>query len=292
MQNSAPIRRIDHDSDSGCWTLWRRPASPRIAPYVTELQGYVESGAHPVVRDELPSGLVHLIIVLGPGFTLVHDSAVGGRARLDRSFVAGLHRTPAQVGSCGEALCLQVDFTPLGARRFFRSEMRDLTDRVVDFQDIAPRLAPLMDSQMSDCRSWEQRLRILEAAITERVLTAPDDDRRVAAAWHALHASGGTLRVESLAKRLNVSRKHLNCLFAREVGMAPKSLARILRFATALRELETTGPRNCGTLADLAARCGYADQAHFTRDFKAFAGDSPTALSRRILQDGTGILAS
>jgi AraC-like DNA-binding protein len=46
------------------------------------------------------------------------------------------------------------------------------------------------------------------------------------------------------------------------------------------------------TLAALATDCGYADQAHFNRDFSAFAGETPANLKADILLDGTGVMAS
>ncbi|MDO3704866.1 helix-turn-helix transcriptional regulator [Micromonospora sp. C28SCA-DRY-2] len=59
-------------------------------------------------------------------------------------------------------------------------------------------------------------------------------------------------------------------------GYGPKTLARILRMRRALELARTGAP-----LAEVAARCGYADQAHFTRDVRDLAGVPPTALLAR-----------
>ena len=53
--------------------------------------------------------------------------------------------------------------------------------------------------------------------------------------------------------------------------MPPKPLARILRFERAAARL-----RQGAALADAALDSGYYDQAHFNRDFRAFAGVTPT----------------
>jgi transcriptional regulator GlxA family with amidase domain len=72
-----------------------------------------------------------------------------------------------------------------------------------------------------------------------------------------------------------VTRRHLERLFDAAVGLPPKHLARLTRFQRAIRILESEahGPR--GVRA--AHACGYADQAHFIRDFHALAGCAPGA---------------
>jgi AraC-like DNA-binding protein len=70
-----------------------------------------------------------------------------------------------------------------------------------------------------------------------------------------------------------------------EIGMSPKQLARAFRFDNVIARLAD----GAGTLADVAAATGYADQAHLTREFHQMAGCTPTqwlAEERRNIQDG------
>ena len=84
------FRRVDHASDLGRRTLIRRRPAPAGAAYLREMQGYVEEGGPALLRKEVPSGIVPLIIVLDHGFTL-HDPATPAASRaLPRSFIAGL----------------------------------------------------------------------------------------------------------------------------------------------------------------------------------------------------------
>jgi len=61
------------------------------------------------------------------------------------------------------------------------------------------------------------------------------------------------------------------------VGLTPKLYCRVQRFQQVLRLLDTGRPFDW---ANVALACGYYDQAHFIRDFRAFSGLSPTTYLR------------
>jgi AraC-like DNA-binding protein len=286
MTDTQPLVRTDHVSDFGRWTLFRRRPSAALAPYVHEIQGYFEEGGDAIVRREVPSGAVPLILVFGPGFTL-WDRGQRAWRPLERSFIAGLHQHAALVGSQGRALCMQVDFTPWGASRFLRSDMNDLVDKVVDLDELTGAFADRLEERLSETIDWAARFDLLEQAILRRIGDGTGNPL-VTEAWHRLERARGAIAIGTLARDLDCSRKHLAMLFRRHVGLPPKTMARIFRFERALQGL-TEG--HAATLADLASECGYADQAHFNRDFSAFAGETPRELRARILPDGTGIMA-
>jgi AraC-like DNA-binding protein len=84
-------------------------------------------------------------------------------------------------------------------------------------------------------------------------------------------------RVDTLADRLGTTVRRLQRLFAEYVGVGPKWVIRRYRLH------EVTERMAAGVAVDwarLSAELGYADQAHFTRDFTAMVGESPTRYSR------------
>lgn len=98
--------------------------------------------------------------------------------------------------------------------------------------------------------------------------------------------TGGCLGIGRLAAEIGCSRKHLVAGFGSEIGLPPKTLARILRFARVLRRLDGA---DRPAWAEIALDCGYYDQAHLIRDFRQFAGTTPAAWLRRRLPDGGGV---
>jgi AraC-like DNA-binding protein len=287
MTDALDLARIDHSSGYGAWTLLRRAPPPALRPYVIEMQGYAERDGMPVVRKELPSGIVPMIVNFGPGFT-IHDYDAPGIRALDRSFVAGLTDRHAVVGSQGEALCMQVDFTPLGARRFLGIELGALAGGVHDLNTLIGAAADRLEERLAEAADWPARFAILERVLIERLSRHGAGHRLVAAAWAEIERRRGDVRIGDLAASLDCSRKHLATLFRTEIGLPPKLLARVLRFERAIDAMKAG---RFGSLADLALDCGYGDQAHFNHDFAKFAGEPPSQLMARILPDQTGVMA-
>jgi AraC-like DNA-binding protein len=91
----------------------------------------------------------------------------------------------------------------------------------------------------------------------------------VAAALASLHAGGA---VQQAVHASGLSHRHLIARFREATGLAPKQHARVLRLQTALAGLETPGIQ----AAAVAAEAGFADQAHFAREFRALTGVTPT----------------
>ena len=86
--------------------------------------------------------------------------------------------------------------------------------------------------------------------------------------------------VESVAERLGVTSRHLRRTFVENVGVGPKEFARASRLKRALRLSETTED-----WGDVANHAGYFDQSHFTTDFKALMGVTPSRFERRAVVD-------
>jgi len=266
---------IQRHAEDGTWTLFQRPPPAALLPYVRSLQGYVEQSGPAYVRKELPSGIVPFIVVFGGGFAL-HDLATLRFERaLDRSFVAGMHQVPALIGYTGRALCMQVDLTPLGAWRLLGLDMHEIAGRVIDVDAILGSDSRELEEKLACAPDWSARFDLLERVLCRRILRARSEDRRVSAAWSAILRSDGAIRIGDIAAELGCSRKHLIALFKREIGLPPKAAARVVRFERAMVQLQAKAFRS---LTELASACGYADHAHFSRDFRAFAGESPSAL--------------
>ncbi|MCW2774219.1 MAG: AraC family transcriptional regulator [Nocardioides sp.] len=254
------------------------PVAPALAPYIASLVAYdVDLGA-PGVHRGLPSPTLTFVLPLGEPLDVGWRGSAGSRAAR-WSTVSGLHAHPAEIHHDGHQRGVQLALTTSGARALLGLPAADLSGEMLELEDVAPRLRHLPE-RLAACPPGEQ------VALVERVLTtelarhgAPEPRATVGRALARLTRGASVQRV---ADEVGYSRRHLTTLVRAECGLTPKDVQRIGRFQASRGLLGRT------RLAAVAHACGYADQAHLTREWVALAGCTPTTWLREefpFLQD-------
>lgn len=254
----------------------RRPASPRLAHLISSISFYRERGCGLTEFRHAAPLAVPLLLSLGTPFQI----ALGrqpGHGDSQPSFTAGLFPGPVMIESDGGAECVQVDFTLLGAYRFYGGAVPDLTARMVGVADVLGHEGQRLRERVAESPAWQRRFEIVEDFILRRAVHEPSPE--IAAALNMLGKNAGVARVQDIASDIGWSRKHLTRRFTNEIGLAPKTLARMLRFHRACALARTCA---AGGWASVAAEAGYADQAHLARDFRIFTGETPTEWAARM----------
>jgi AraC-like DNA-binding protein len=249
--------------------------APALEGVAVRLAGYRDRAPAPVRFTELPCTFVPLILDLGEGWS------VGDARRPDLPlerfgpFVAGLTGSPVAVEHPGTAHCLQVDLHPRAARRLLGVPMHELADRTVALDDVLGAGARELVERIAGAEGWPARFALVQEALAARLADAPPLRSEVGWALGRIAAAPRPARVGDVARELGWSHRRLIARFRDEVGLPPKLVARIARFER-VREALASHP-DAG-LAGIAARCGYADQAHLTREVGELAGTTPTRL--------------
>ena len=112
----------------------------------------------------------------------------------------------------------------------------------------------------------EGRLAAFEAVLRARLPTVRGMHPAVAAALAQLRQDEG---IAAAVRTSGYSHRRFIALFREAVGLTPKVYCRVQRFQRVL-----SGSPDM-PLAALAFDAGYADQPHFTREFRELAGVSP-----------------
>jgi AraC-like DNA-binding protein len=190
--------------------------------------------------------------------------------------VVGAMLRPAAVWMTGAVDLLGVRFRPGGGAAFLPVPLAEITDTVVPLADLWGGLAGELESRLFESAGPE-RVRVVVDALRGRRASGRAPHPAVSRASALIARSHGGMPVEALAAATGTGRRHLERLFAEQVGLTPKAAARVARFR-----------RLCGLLrarpeagwSRLALECGYHDQAHMIREFRGFAGLTPGAFRR------------
>jgi AraC-like DNA-binding protein len=288
MENRTPrITVVEHASEQGSWRMdFLAPVAP-IVPFVRRFNAYAEHETGFFRRRELPSGLATLVFNLGEELRVEHPAGTRTAYPTGTSFFAGVTSTYAVTETDRSQEGAQVMLTPLGARLLLGFPLDEVGDRLINPVDLLGAAAQETIERLQEATSHAGRLAILEEEIARLGLSVSGLPRGLVWALRRLQTSAGRVGVASLAKELGWSRKHFSVCFRREFGVPPKLFARILRFDHAVRQLRRD---QVTSWAELADACGYADQSHLTRDFRAFAGSPPASFMRRKLPDEGGFV--
>ena len=261
--------------------------APVLRPFISHYAGFRSSGLAPGTHAGLPSRHMHLIIGLAEGAAGLIDviGMPNGTQQPGKfqALVSGLQDAPAVIRHNGSLHGMHVFLRPLGIRALFPASGPDLACGVFDLSELWGRRAGRLIERLKEAGSWQQRFAILDDEFV-RALMPVQAPRRLAWVWGRLAQTDGRLPVESLARELGWSRRHFSERFRCELGITPKTAARIFRFEHACRVIKDERPG----LAEAAYACGYHDQAHMTREWNALAGCTPAAWIARelpIVQD-------
>ncbi|WP_449352802.1 helix-turn-helix domain-containing protein [Streptomyces shaanxiensis] len=254
--------------------LWRvtRPWHPGLRPYLRSYVGYWEATPTPYEARLVPTGHATLLISLAEPFSQVRRLGMpdGGTGTIG-SLVVGLEDRPAICTHPGGQEAIRVEFTPLGGYRLFGMPMSELTNLAVEIRDVLGPGAGVLVERMAATRDWAARFDLLDAALLDRLGLGPDPTPEVDQAWQLLSGSAGAITIARIADEVGWSQGYLIRRFTQQIGLTPKASARVLRFRHAVALLS----RGTASLTEISTACGFYDQAHLNREFRAIAGTTP-----------------
>lgn len=177
----------------------------------------------------------------------------------------------------GRGRVLGVKFLPGGFRPFYDRPVSALADRRATLMEVFGAEAAELESRALAAPTLDGAF-----AVIQQFLRARDPARGAASELAgrivARAASDrGITRVAELGERFGLGPRQLQRLFDEQVGVRPKWVIQRYRLHEAAERIACTPDQDW---ADLAHELGYADQAHFVRDFRRIVGSSPAAYAR------------
>lgn len=197
-------------------------------------------------------------------------SITGTYARL-----VGPQTVAARVPLSGSGWAFGVMLLPGTGHLLLGRDVSALTNRHLDLGSL-PLLAPLvpavrkvMGADPADAENHRAARKLVEACLPA-LGPLPEDAELVNALVERVEQDPEIATVASLCQAFGLQERTLQRLCSRYLGLSPRWLIRQRRLQEAGTQLRTGG-----SLGELALRLGYADQAHFSRDFRSATGWTP-----------------
>jgi AraC-like DNA-binding protein len=197
---------------------------------------------------------------------------------MPRAILVGLQSKPLVFRCDGTVKLVATRFYAWGALPFLSDQARGLNNLSAtlgrEWDDLATRIEPSVRED-----DYDAAVAMVEGHLIERLLTVRVDRKKIQSAAKMLYLQKGRFRVAELAEHCNLSTRQLQRQTQDVVGVSAKTLARSIRFEEVRKQLMLDPDQS---LTALAYEHGYADQAHFIRDFKDFADRTPSEFAREM----------
>jgi len=244
---------------------------PKLRRYVRAYAQRITSIHGPPISENVPArleptlefelgDLFEVTFLDGTRLTTPLCSIVGPQSRLRASVLLN-----------GNVESFAIFFQPAGFTQLFGVPLRDLIDNAYCADSVIGVEVRVLWHRLKVCPSFLERVAIVD----EVLIRAASRIRRTAAMGEQVNyilACNGAVSISALAAEMNVSRRQFERRFMREIGLPPKSFARIARFQMAL-DAKLANPRR--SWLSIAHEFRYHDQMHMIHDFSALANGSP-----------------
>jgi len=223
-----------------------------------------------------PERLVRLVFYQGDSYVGLPG---GPLEMLPQTYLMGFQSGPLRAVSRGFARVLGVELYPWAAMRLLGLEKVHST-HFLEVGVLLERLGRQI-SALLRLESGREALELLEDWLSSRSQVVNLEPNPATLAATRLYVSKGQGKISEIAEELGISTRQLERGFVSTVGISAKQLARTIRFEEAHNRI-LLEPRL--SLTELAFELGFADQAHFNREFKAFSSLNPTTFIGHVLR--------
>jgi AraC-like DNA-binding protein len=236
----------------------------------------------------LPSGTFEMVFNLREDELRIYGASTSAKCRrFSGAVISGPYAGSFMSDTAEEAAILGVHFKPGGAFAVLGLLAGELTNTHVDLRTIWGPTATTLRERLCEMSQTNDRFRLLEQALLERLFDGPDRHGAVRVGLDVLMRTHGRAKVRDIARAVDLSQRRFIAVFASEVGLTPKLFGRVQRFQHAVASARSATKVDW---AQFAVECGYFDQSHLIHEFVEFTGLSAADYWRRQYQlDHAGV---
>jgi AraC-like DNA-binding protein len=260
---------------------YERKPSAALQPYVdcywmVSFDGAAGETSAP--QSCLPVGMVEVIIQLDNNACEVW--ADGQWQALPSIFLAGMYQERVLWRASGNTRKFGIRLKPETLSCLFCVLPAALFNNYTGLHNVAGSAYGCLAEQLSEAKSMAAMVAHAEVFLLAQIGRQQQEQHYVVAAARLIRSTKGNMSIDEVCKAVYVSPRQLQRSFRSTLGTGPKNYMRIIRFRNAFVQMQHL--QQHGGWSGLSYELGYADQAHFIKDFKAFAGIVPSLVQQHL----------
>jgi AraC-like DNA-binding protein len=265
------LNYLTFDSPAGPWKLWTWTPAPDLAHAVASL--WATEAATSEFRERIvPRETVELMVNLaGPQFVRSLD---GSESVFRRAWVSGLQQSCLDIRSPSPPRLIAASLHASCAAALLGVSGREITSQVIELDEILSGEIELLADRLDSLAHPQRQFLVFEEFLRGRLRRARLMAEPMDWAVRKTFSTGGRITTSELSRRTGYSSRYVELAFSQHVGLAPKRLSRLVRFSRAVGAIPQDRRPDW---ARIAADCGFFDQAHFSKEFRLFAGVPPSS---------------
>ena len=248
-------------------TYYRIKPHPALQPFVESIGIQESDELSAGTTTVLPTTCMNILFHYRDRFIQHHGA---GNSTEPTSYLCGQLTRPLTESAAGRTGIVIVSFYPWALPAFTRVNPSEFTDLTVPLSELfCPRLIEEVQDRIIHSQDAKDRVRVVERFLL-KIYKACSVNQLEVCAVNRINGGMGSIRIDRLARSLEISPRQLNRRFLQVVGLSPKKFSAINRFQKALL-FKHSG----WSTGDVLAETGYYDQSHFIHDFQRYAQSSP-----------------
>lgn len=240
--------------------------SSLLAPYVKHYWLLKTCGDSPMLARTVPTGMMSMIFHRGERLLSVHENTLH-----PRSFLNGQEKTFADLQYDGQVNMISVVFRPVGVSAFFNLPINKVAGLRLTAGDMEDKELLELENSLTSTENDTLCILLIEQFLLKRLTHIAEHNlKRIETTVRLINS--GEMDISRLAEAACLSTRQFSRIFSEYIGTNPKDFTQTVRFQRALDILENDRQTS---LTTLAYRCGYFDQSHMIKEFKALSGYTP-----------------
>ncbi|MCO6147364.1 helix-turn-helix transcriptional regulator [Flavobacterium sp. NRK1] len=252
-----------------------------------DLKAYVEcywmhsfeggSNEESPVQKCLPIGMYEMLFFIDENIGLIYNNGIW--EPLPRNFFTGIYDKSVEWKMPGCGRLFGIRLKPETFSQLFDAPAASLYCSYVQLENFLGKEADELIHALFDKENITAIIAQTEVFLSKRLTLMEKRNNYIVAAANLIRNAKGNITIEEVSNTVAVGMRQLQRSFKENMGTSPKSYVRIIRFRNALTCL-----KEVPEWADITYDLGYADQAHFIREFRQFAGEAPRRVANNTYQ--------